>query len=81
MLSDLVEKYEDEHHAIDLSNLDGIEALQHPLKQNDMTASDLGRLLGSRQLGAAILRRERQLSKGNIIKLCDRFKVHAEPFL
>ena len=81
VLSDLVERYEAKHHAITLSHLDGIDALKHLLKENDMTASDLGRLLGVRQLGAAILRRERELSKSHIAILCERFRVSADLFL
>jgi HTH-type transcriptional regulator / antitoxin HigA len=81
VLSDLVEKYEDEHHAIDLSHLDGIAILKHLLEENEMTASDLGRLLGNRQLGTAILRPQRQLSKAHIIRLCERFGVSADLFL
>src|SRR5262249_47862516 len=80
VLSDLVEKYDDENHAISLDHLDGIDALQHLLEQNGMSASDLGRLLGNRQLGAAILRRQRQLSKNHILLLCERFKVSADLF-
>ncbi len=81
VLSDLVEKYEAEHHAIDLSHLDGIDVLKHLLDENEMTASDLGRLLGNRQLGAAILRRQRKLSKAHILRLCERFGVSADLFL
>jgi antitoxin component HigA of HigAB toxin-antitoxin module len=81
VLSDLIEKYEDTHHRIDLSHVDGVDALAHLLQQNNMSASDLGRLLGNRQLGAAILRRERELSKAHILKLCDRFRVSADLFL
>src|SRR5262245_18333063 len=73
VLSDLVEKYENEHHAIDLSHRDGIDVLRHLLEENQMNASDLGRLLGNRQLGTAILRRQRQLSKTHIVRLCERF--------
>ena len=80
-LATLVERYEDEHYPIDLSDIDGIDALKFLLEQNDMNASDLGRLLGNRQLGAAILRRERQLSKTHIAKLCERFTVSADLFL
>jgi antitoxin component HigA of HigAB toxin-antitoxin module len=69
------------HGPIDTSDIDAVEALSFLLEQNGMSASDLGRLLGNRQLGAAILRRERQLSKANIIKLRDRFKVSADLFL
>jgi len=81
VLSDLVEKYEDEHHAVDLSDVDAVNVLEHLLKQNELNASDLGRLLGNRALGAAILRRERQLSKAHIVTLCNRFKVSADLFL
>jgi antitoxin component HigA of HigAB toxin-antitoxin module len=40
-----------------------------------MTASDLGRLLGNRALGAAILSGRRSLSKAHIKKLAGHFKV------
>ena len=40
-----------------------------------MTASDLGRLLGNRTLGAAILAGRRNLSKAHIKKLAEHFKV------
>lgn len=81
VLSDLVEKYESQHHPIDLTHLDGVAILQHLLDENGLGASDLGRLLGNRQLGSAILRRQRQLSKTHIVKLCERFKVSADLFL
>jgi HTH-type transcriptional regulator/antitoxin HigA len=80
-LSVLVHDYEQMHGAVDSSDIDAVGALGFLLEQNGMTASDLGRLLGNRQLGAAILRRERQLSKANIIKLRERFKVSADLFL
>src|SRR5580700_1127030 len=42
VLSDLVEKYEERRHPIDLAHLDGIDVLAHLLEQNQMSASDLG---------------------------------------
>ena len=81
VLTDLVEKYENEHHAIDLSHLGATDVLKHLLSESDMRASDLGRLLGNRPLGAAILRGERQLSKRHIAVLCRRFGVSADLFL
>jgi HTH-type transcriptional regulator / antitoxin HigA len=81
VLTDLVEKHESEKHAIDLSRLSGLDSLKFLLEENDMSASDLGRLLGNRQLGSAILRGDRQLSKEHIRKLCDRFKVSADLFV
>jgi HTH-type transcriptional regulator / antitoxin HigA len=81
VLTDLVEKYEDLHHFVDSSFRDGIEALRYLLAQANLTASDLGRLLGNRQLGAAILRRQRQLSKAHVVKLAKHFRVSTDLFL
>ena len=80
-LSDLVGAYEDKHHRIDLSHLTGLDMLKFLLEQHELNASDLGRLLGNRQLGSAILRGERALSKTHIRKICAHFKVSADLFL
>jgi HTH-type transcriptional regulator/antitoxin HigA len=69
----LIETYEDAHHAIATSDLDPVEILKAILEDHAMSASDLGRILGNRSLGGAILRRERQLSKAHIQALCQRF--------
>ena len=81
VLTDLVEKYEDQHDPLHGGFEDGIAALEYLLGQHGMTASDLGRLLGNRQLGSAILRRQRQLSKDHVLKLADHFKVSANLLL
>ena len=81
VLTTLVGAYEDEHHAIDTSDISGLDALKYLLEQNDMTASDLGLLLGNRSLGSKILRGERELSKTHLRILADRFKVDAGLFL
>jgi HTH-type transcriptional regulator/antitoxin HigA len=77
----LIGAYEDEHHAIDTSDISGLDSLKHLLEQNKMTASDLGLLLGNRSLGSKILRGERELSKTHLRILADRFKVDAGLFL
>jgi HTH-type transcriptional regulator/antitoxin HigA len=81
VMSTLVGAYEDEHHAIDTSDISGLDMLKHLLEQNNMTASDLGNLLGNRSLGSKILRGERELSKAHLRILADRFKVDAGLFL
>lgn len=48
----LIGAYEDQHHAIDTSDISGRDALKYLLEQNKMTASDLGNLLGNRSLGS-----------------------------
>ena len=81
VLTTLVGAYEDEHHAIDTSDFHGLKALKYLLEQNEMSASDLGNLLGNRSLGSKILRGERELSKTHLRILADRFKVDAGLFL
>ncbi len=81
VLTTLVGAYEDVHHAIDTSDISGLDSLKYLLEQNHMTASDLGVLLGNRSLGSKILRGERELSKAHLRILADRFKVDAGLFL
>ena len=80
-MTTLIGAYEDEHHAINTSNISPQDALKYLLEQNDMTASDLGELLGNRSLGSKILRGERELSKSHLRVLSNRFKVNAGLFL
>jgi antitoxin component HigA of HigAB toxin-antitoxin module len=80
-LSLLIEAFEDRHHDIDVEDLDPIVILRSLMKSHNMSASDLGRLLGNRSLGAAILRRDRELSKANIMKLCAHIAVGPQLFL
>jgi antitoxin component HigA of HigAB toxin-antitoxin module len=80
-LTILFEAYENEHERFDLRRLTPAQVLRFLLESNDMNASDLGRLLGNRGLGAKILNGSRQLSKMHIRKLGERFKVDAGLFL
>jgi len=73
--------YERTHHEIDASHIGPLEALRFLLQENGMNASDLGRLLGNRPLGSAILRGERQLSKTHMAILAERFAVEPGLFL
>jgi HTH-type transcriptional regulator/antitoxin HigA len=77
----LVADYERERHPVESAKITGLDALRHLLDENEMTASDLGELLGNRSLGSKILRGERELSKTHLRILADRFKVDAGVFL
>jgi HTH-type transcriptional regulator / antitoxin HigA len=78
----LVQAYEAEHHAIEVSDLSGIETLRHLLEENEMNASDLARLLGVHpSMGSKILKGERSLTVEHLRKLSDRFKVNAALFI
>jgi antitoxin component HigA of HigAB toxin-antitoxin module len=79
-LTILFEAYENQHERIDTRDLSPTQVLRFLLQSNDMNASDLGRLLGNRELGAKILSGSRQLSKAHIRRLADHFKVDAGLF-
>lgn len=81
LLCELIEKYEDVHYPIPTDQFTPLDMLRFLLEENGMNGSDLGNLLGNRQLGSKILRGERQLSKKHIRILADRFKVSADLFL
>jgi len=80
-LTTLVEKYEAEHDPIHTEDLSVIDILKSLMEGRGMSASDLGRVLGSRELGSVILRGERQLSKAHILKLAQYFSVSPALFL
>ena len=77
----LLEHYENKHHQIETSDLNPIDILKDLLDRHEMTASDLGRLLGDRSLGSRILSGKRSLSKRHIRILSDRFNVSPALFL
>jgi len=80
-LSTLVAAYEDVHRPIDTSHLGPLDTLKFLLAEHGLNASDLGRILGQRQLGSAILRGVRKLSKIHIRKLAAHFGVSPSLFL
>jgi len=80
-LSVFVEAYEAERFPMEDDGDGPLEALKALLAEHALTASDLGRLLGNRTLGAAILAGRRNLSKTHIKKLAAHFKVEPGLFL
>lgn len=81
-LVQLVQAFEAEHHAIDTTGLTGLDSLKHLLEENQMSASDLARLLGVHSsLGSKILKGQRSLTVDHIRKLAERFKVRPGLFL
>ena len=76
-----MENYEAEHDPIDTEDLSVVEILKSLMEGHEMSASDLGRVLGSRELGSVILRGERQLSKSHVLKLAKHLSVSPALFL
>jgi HTH-type transcriptional regulator / antitoxin HigA len=79
VLTDIIQKYEAGRHAVG-GRSTPLDTLKRMLKEQGLGGSDLGRLLGNRQLGSAILRGERELSKTHIRILADYFKVSTDLF-
>lgn len=80
ILSEMVLNYDRAH---DQSRKRGtpLQRLQYLVKEAGLSASDLGRLLGNRGMGSVFLTGKRSLSKANIRKLAEHFKVRADYFL
>ena len=81
LLTTLIEKYEEDNEPIDTSALTPLDRVKFLLDSHDMSASDLGRLLGQRELGPKIVSGARELSKANIRKLMRHFGVSADTFI
>ena len=81
-LVQLVQAYEAEHHRIEATDLRGIDSLRHLLTENQLNASDLGRLLGVHaSMGSKILKGERSLTVEHVRTLATRFGVRPELFI
>jgi antitoxin component HigA of HigAB toxin-antitoxin module len=82
LLCRLIEDYDKARGQLDTPKVTALDALQHLLDANDLSAADLARLLGvHRTLGAMILRGERQLTLAHVRTLAKRFRVSADLFL
>jgi HTH-type transcriptional regulator / antitoxin HigA len=80
LLCSLIEDYDAAH--VSWPKVKGRDILQHLLDEHDLAAADLSRILGgSRNLGAMILRGDRNLTVAHIRKLAAHFKVGPEVFL
>lgn len=80
LLCTLLEEYDSEN--VKWPKLKGREILQHLLDEHTLAAADLSRILGgSRNLGAMILRGDRNLTLAHIRKLAAHFKVSPELFI
>ncbi len=73
ILTKIIADYEEKH--LEMSKYSPQEILEFLVEENQMSGSDLGRILGSRTLGPALLRGQRTLSKTHIKKLAEYFSV------
>ena len=76
----LVNKYEDEHHTI-AEHATPREILRTLMEANDLSQADIGRIIGSESAVSMFLKGERGLSKSQIKKLAERFRLDASVFI
>lgn len=77
----LVEDYDRRHNVFDTSRRTPIDMLRHLMEANGLKPADLAPLLGGKSRVSDLLSGKRVLSKGQIYKLAERFKVEAGLFL
>jgi HTH-type transcriptional regulator/antitoxin HigA len=75
VLSSLVADYESEHDPLILPKSSPLSILRALMAAQEMSASDLGRILQNRELGSKILRGERKLTVNHIKRLARHFRL------
>ena len=81
VLTDLIRQYEASRYRLPKNAGKEQSRLASLVKDSKMSASDLGRLLGSRALGSMLLTGRRGLSKSHIRILAAHFKIEPGYFL
>jgi HTH-type transcriptional regulator/antitoxin HigA len=80
-LTEFVDAY-DKAKPVRWPKIKGLNVLKHLMAEHGMNGADLSRILGgSRNLGAMILRGDRNLTLAHVRKLAAHFKVGAELFI
>ena len=81
LMAKIIEDYESETTP-EPAPVKGIESLRYLLKENELTADDLGSIIGvDRSIAYRILKGARNLTAEHIKKLSSRFAVSADLFL
>lgn len=80
-LTRFVEDFDQKNRQPPGARLSVLQRLKHLMSENDMTSSDLGRVLGSASAASMILHGRRAISKAQVKKLSTRFRLDARFFL
>jgi HTH-type transcriptional regulator / antitoxin HigA len=81
VLGDLTTAYEAETFEEMTKNVNGLEVLKHLVEEHGLSASDIGRVIGQRELGSKVLRGNRHISREHAKSLGQYFGIPAEIFL
>ena len=80
-LVELTKAYEATAHRVRLDRITPLEAVRYLLEQNGMNTEALGKVMGSQTAASLFLTGKRPLSKAQIFKLAERFKIEPAIFL
>jgi HTH-type transcriptional regulator/antitoxin HigA len=81
VLASLVESYEALNDPLRIPHAKPLDAIRDLLAAHNLSASDLGRILGNRALGSKILRGDRKLTVNHIKKLSRYFRLDPALFI
>jgi len=79
LISDLVEKYEDEHYSF--PEVPPKEILKFLMEENDYKQKDITHIFGSSGITSEVINGKRSISKAQAKKLAEFFKVSVELFI
>jgi HTH-type transcriptional regulator/antitoxin HigA len=81
VLGDLAGSYESAAFDEMTKNVAGLDILKHLMDEHGLTGSDIGRIIGQRELGAKVIKGTRQISREHAKLLGKHFGLPAELFL
>jgi HTH-type transcriptional regulator/antitoxin HigA len=81
VLGDLATAYESAAFDEMTKNVGGLDILKHLMEEHGLTGSDIGRIIGQRELGAKVIKGTRQISREHAKLLGKHFGLPAELFL
>lgn len=81
VLGDLTTAHESEAFESMTRKVSGLDLLKHLAEENNLSGSDIGRILGQRELGAKVLGGIRKISREHARALGEHFGLPGEIFL
>jgi HTH-type transcriptional regulator/antitoxin HigA len=81
VLSDLIEAYQELHYPIPQDTSSPLDRLKFLMHESKMTVSALGKILGSQPAASMVLHGKRELSKAQVRRLAEHFRLDPGYFL
>jgi antitoxin component HigA of HigAB toxin-antitoxin module len=81
VISDLTSKFETPAFDELTKDVTGLDVLKHLMEENNLNGSDVGRIIGQREMGAKVLKGDRLISREHARLLGKHFGLPGELFL